>query len=204
MSKFYNDILIKNISMLMMNNSVTQEKIAQALGMSQPNFNHAIHNTNGKRFTIEQIFDISHYFGVSVDWLMGNQEGIAITPRAAADFITKAVTSGAAKLTPITVKEENYCADELTPPGSVNMTHQKYWAVYFPSYENISEFVDSEEEFLERLAVAHAVGNETPYWALNAFLDKYQRFYELWRTGKMDEEDFQTLVAKHLDKIEEQ
>lgn len=204
MSKFNNDILIKNISMLMMNNSVTQEKMAQTLGMSQPNFNHAIHNTGGKRFTIEQIFDISHYFGVSVDWLMGNQEGIAITPRAAADFITKAVTSGAAKLTPITVKEENYCADEFTPPGSVYMTHQKYWAVYFPSYENISESAEGEDDYREKLAVAQAVGNETPYWSLNAFLDKYQRFYELWRTGKMDEEDFQTLVTKHLDKIEEQ
>ena len=204
MSKFNNGILIKNISMLMMNNSVTQEKMAQALGMSQPNFNHAIHNTGGKRFTIEQIFDISHYFGVSVDWLMDNQEGISITPRAAADFITKAVTSGAAKLTPITVKEENYCADEFTPPGSVYMTQVKYWAVYFPTYENISESAKSEEEFLGKLSVAKAVGNETPYWALNAFLDKYQRFYELWRTGSMDEEDFQTLVAKHLDKIEEQ
>ena len=126
--------------MLMMNNSVTQEKMAQALGMSQPNFNHAIHNTGGKRFTIEQIFDISHYFGVSVDWLMGNQEGIAITPRAAADFITKAVTSGAAKLTPVTVKEENYCADEFTPPGTMQMTHVKYWAVYFPTFENIQEY----------------------------------------------------------------
>lgn len=204
MSKFNNDILIRNISMLMMNNSVTQEKMAQVIGMSQPNFNHAIHNTNGKRFTIEQIFDISNYFGVSVDWLMGNQEGIAITPRAAADFITKAVTSGAAKLTRITVKEDNYCADEFTPPGSMEITTVKYWAVYFPTYENIKESAKSEEEFLERLVVAKAVGNETPYWSLNAFLDKYQRFYELWRTGSMDEEDFQTLVTKHLDKIEEQ
>lgn len=204
MSKYNNDILIKNISMLMINNSVTQEKMAQAIGMSQPNFNHAIHNTNGKRFTIEQIFDISHFFGVSVDWLMGNEEGIAITPRAAADFITKAVTSGAAKLTPVTVKEENYCADEFTPPGTMEETAVKYWAVYFPTFENIMESAESEEEYLYKRTVALAEGNQTPYWALNAFLDKYQRFYALWRTGSMDEEDFQTLVTKHLDKIEEQ
>ena len=76
MGRFNNDILISNISALMSNNSVTQEKMAQAIGMSQPNFNHAIHNTGGKRFTIEQIFDIAHYFGVSIDWL--EQAGIVL------------------------------------------------------------------------------------------------------------------------------
>lgn len=73
--------------------------------MSQPNFNHVIHNTGGKRFAIEQIFDIAHYFGVSIDWLMGNQGGSAIAAKSAAEFITRAVLCGAAKLTPYSVEE---------------------------------------------------------------------------------------------------
>ena len=68
--------------------------------MSQPNFNHVIHNTGGKRFAIEQIFDIAHYFGVSIDWLMGNQGGSAIAAKSA-------VLCGAAKLTPYSVEEGN-------------------------------------------------------------------------------------------------
>lgn len=81
--------------------------MAQALGMSQPNFNHVIHNTGGKRFAIEQIFDIAHYFGVSIDWLMGNQGGSTIAAKSAAEFITKAVLCGAAELTPYSVEEGN-------------------------------------------------------------------------------------------------
>lgn len=75
--------------------------------MSQPNFNHVIHNTGGKRFAIEQIFDIAHYFGVSIDWLMGNQGGSAIAAKSAAEFITRAVLCGAAKLTPYSFEEGN-------------------------------------------------------------------------------------------------
>ena len=98
--KFNNDYLISKISALMVNNSMTREKW-------QPNFNHVIHNTGGKRFAIEQIFDIAHYFGVSIDWLMGNQGGSAIAAKSAAEFITRAVLCGAAKLTPYSVEEGN-------------------------------------------------------------------------------------------------
>ena len=52
-------------------------------------------------------FDIAHYFGVSIDWLMGNQGGSAIAAKSAAEFITRAVLCGAAKLTPYSVEEGN-------------------------------------------------------------------------------------------------
>ena len=99
--------------------------MAQSLGMSQPNFNHAIHNTDGKRFAIEQIFDIAHYFGVSID-----RGGSAITAKSAAEFIASAALCGAAKLMPYTVEEDNYCADETYAPGTVRKTTVKYWAAY--------------------------------------------------------------------------
>ncbi len=203
MEKFNNDILISNISALMSNNSVTQEKMAQAIGMSQPNFNHAIHNTGGKRFTIEQIFDIAHYFDVSIDWLMGNQDGTAITPKSAAEFITKAVSSGVAKLTPLTVEEDNYCADETHRPGEVHKTAVQYWALFFPSYWNPGEGVSDEEQYSNKLADAQVGGNQTAFWPLNAYLNKFVQFHDLLKSRSMDEEDFQTLIAKHLGRIEE-
>ena len=203
MSYFNNNILISNISMLMSNNSVTQEKMARELGMSQPNFNHAIHNTGGKRFTVEQIYDIAHYFGVSIDWLLGNQDDSSISPKSAAAFITKAVASGAAKLTPFTVEEDNYCADETHGPGSVHKTIVKYWAIYFPSFQNPLEDVADETDLSDRLAAVEAVGNQTPFWSLNAYLDKFVGFNQMLKNRNMDEEDFQTLVTKHLERIEE-
>ena len=124
--------------------------------MSQPNFNHVIHNTGGKRFAIEQIFDIAHYFGVSIDWLMDNQDGNAVTAKSAAEFITRAVLCGAAKLTPYTVEEDNYCADETYAPGTVRKTTVKYWAAYFPSFWNPYEDVVGEEETREKVTEAEA------------------------------------------------
>lgn len=105
--KFNNDYLISKISALMVNNSMTREKGHRRSVCRSPNFNHVIHNTGGKRFAIEQIFDIAHYFGVSIDWLMGNQGGSAIAAKSAAEFITRAVLCGAAKLTPYSVEEGN-------------------------------------------------------------------------------------------------
>ena len=100
--KFNNDYLISKISALMVNNSMTREK-----GHRRSPLKQIIYNTGGKRFAIEQIFDIAHYFGVSIDWLMGNQGGSAIAAKSAAEFITRAVLCGAAKLTPYSVEEGN-------------------------------------------------------------------------------------------------
>lgn len=144
LKKLNTDILISNISALTANNSMTQEKMAQALGMSQPNFNHAICNTGVKRFTIEHIFDIAHYFGVFIDWLMGNQGGSAITAKSAAEFITRAVLCEAAKLRPYSVEEDNYCADKTHHPEKVHKATVKYWAAYFPSFWNPLEDMVSD------------------------------------------------------------
>ena len=175
------------------------------LGMSQPNFNHALHNTGGKRFTIEQIYDITRNFDVSIDWLMGNQNNnsISISPRSAARFIINALSSGAAKLTSLAVSETVYSAEEDHAPREVYRTPVKYWAVYFPSYRNPEENAVDEEDLREKLLKAKVSGNQTPFLALNNFLEKYLNFCDMLQSGHLDEEDFQTLVKKHLEKIQE-
>ncbi|MCQ2414062.1 MAG: helix-turn-helix domain-containing protein [Clostridia bacterium] len=203
MQGFDNDVLLRNISMLIASNNVTQEVLAGKLGMSQPNFNRAIHNTDGKRFTIEQIFDLAHYFGVSIDWLMGNQDEDAITPKSAAKFITSAISSGVAKFTPVTVEETVYRVDEYTYPAEKKEITNQYLAVYFPTYSDLDDGIQPDEDYQVRQDELMAYGNQTPFWALNAYLNKFEGFYKLLKSRSMDEEDFQTLVAKHLEKIEE-
>lgn len=97
--------------------------------------------------------------------------GSAVTAKSAAEFITRAVLCGAAKLTPYTVEEDNYCADETYAPGTVRKTTVKYWAEYFPSFWNPYEDVVGEEETREKVTEAEAGGNQTLFWPFNAYLE---------------------------------
>ncbi len=50
---------------------------------------------------------------------------------------------------------------------------------------------------------AEVGGNQTPFWSLNAYLDKFVEIHQLLKSQSMDEENFQMLIAKHLGRIEE-
>lgn len=104
---------------------------------------------------------------------------------------------------PYTVEEDNYCADETYAPGTVRKTTVKYWAAYFPSFWNPYEDVFGEEETREKVTEAEAGGNQTPFWSLNAYFDKFVGIYQLLKSQSTDEEDFHTLIKKHLGRIEE-
>ena len=129
--------------------------------------------------------------------------GGAITAKSAAEFIARAVLCEAAKLTPYSVEEDNYCADEMDHPGEVHKTTVKYWTAYFPSFWNPHEDVVGDEETRDKVIAAEVSGNQTPFWFLNAYLDKFVGIHQLLKSQSMDEENFQTLIAKHLDRIEE-
>lgn len=77
--------------------------------------------------------------------------------------------------------------------------------MYFPTYRDPLEDSadDDPADIMYKMNTARREGNQTPFWALNAYLDKFAGFYELLKSKSMDEEDFQTLVTKHLEKIEE-
>ena len=60
-----------------------------------------------------------------------------------------------------------------------------------------------DEETRDKVIAAEVRGNQTPFWSLNAYLDKFVGVHQLLKSQSMDEEDFQTLIAKHLDRIEE-
>ena len=60
MSNFDRDILISNINTLMSNNGVTQKKLGEILGMSQPNVNHALNPNEKKCFTLIKCQDLMY------------------------------------------------------------------------------------------------------------------------------------------------
>ena len=60
-----------------------------------------------------------------------------------------------------------------------------------------------DEETRDKVIAAEVRGNQTPFWSLNAYLDKFVGVHQLLKSQSMNEEDSQTLIAKHLDRIEE-
>ena len=84
MQKFDILILKRNINDLLRDKGTTQQQLADALGMSQSNVSKALSEKDKKCFTVEQIFGIADFFGVSIDWLLGFEtaQKMATGPRA--------------------------------------------------------------------------------------------------------------------------
>ena len=84
MSNYDNDILIQNVRKLMEDNNITQQQLADILGMSQSNVSKALSESDKKCFTLDQVVGIAKHFRVSIDMLVGNYraQNRDISPRA--------------------------------------------------------------------------------------------------------------------------
>ena len=105
--KFNNDYLISKISALMVNNSMTREKgHRRSVCRSQTStMSFTIRAVKGSPLSRSLILPITSAFPLTGSW--ANQGGSAIAAKSAAEFITRAVLCGAAKLTPYSVEEGN-------------------------------------------------------------------------------------------------
>ena len=89
MSNFNIDIQKQNIRILMENNRITQQQLADAIDMSQSNISKALSLKDKKCFTVEQIYRIAEYFNVSIDYLLGykNEKYGSISQRDVGKFL---------------------------------------------------------------------------------------------------------------------
>ena len=60
-----------------------------------------------------------------------------------------------------------------------------------------------DEEPRDKVIAGEGLGNQPPFWPLNANLDKFEGVHQLLKSQSMDEEDFQPLIQNLLDRIEE-
>ena len=72
MSKFNRDILNQNIEIQLKKKNINKSKLAEILGMSQPNVSKALNPNKKKCFTLEQVINIADYFNVTIDSLVGS------------------------------------------------------------------------------------------------------------------------------------
>lgn len=213
MSFYDSDILIQNIRTLMENNGITQEGLADILGMSQPNVSKALSLKDKKSFTLDQVAGIAKHFGVSIDQLMGNRaDAVPKTgPRGIAAFLAGIIESHDAKYTTVEIEEEVYEPREVYNVfngPSYDTVHEmrkiKHLAIYFPDYWEVPKPVNSQDDdAIAAVSEAQQIGNESSMMPVNDFIRKFVQIYEIYEKRGIDKDAYRVVVDNYLSKLRE-
>lgn len=206
MSNYDTDILIQNIKSLMKDKGVTQEKLAEILGMSQSNVSKALSERDKKSFTLDQVVGIAKHFDVSIDMLVGNHRtaAIATSPRVIATFLSEIIANHDADIF-IYEKEEDvfepyYDAYTNSPSCTHKTKTVKYPAIYLPGYWQVPDRAINEDTDAA-ISEAVQVGNDTRMQPVNMFLLHFQEIFSIFEKGDLSENTYKSVVADMLSRL---
>lgn len=206
MSEMNYDILIGNIRSLLRNRNMTQQQFAEILGMSQANVSKALNPNDKRHFTLEQIYAISQYFGISIDELVGNTTSAELTtkPKSVLTFLVTLLCKGTIRT--ISINEEEtvykpYLNDHLNMDCEFIDKTVLYHAFYLPDYWRISDFTFDEYAGQELHFDYCESGNESDYISVNAALNELLPIIEIYRQGKISENTFKDIFEGYLDRL---
>lgn len=226
---FYNsETLIRNITKLMQNNHMTQEDLANILGMSQSNVSKALSYKDKKAFTLDQVVGIAKHFNTSVDELLGLEQKAhpqsKLTLRAIGESLARMLEQHKAVITEIEKEEYIYYPDPNFDPiiiendipiddeGAIYEENKivKYPAIYFPQYTKTMYFRElreleiknprNSEQYMPTEA-AQAYGNENNSASLNEFLRKIEKILQLYDDNGFDEDAYNAVLQNYLSRI---
>ena len=163
--------------------------------MSQPNVSKALNVNEKKCFTLEQVVNIADYFNVTIDSLIGSPKVDTIvsadSPRDIAAFLAKCLENEKGKLGIYEVEEtvfvEDY--DPRQPYSPYKQTTQtvSYPILYFSDYWQISDFAETEEDYMELSQEAFQCGNKTSNVPINNFLNHFIQIHGLYKKRQLTE-----------------
>ena len=205
MSELNFDLLEKNIRILIQNQHITQQKLAEITGMTQANVSKALNPHENKHFTLEHIYRISQYFGISIDKLVGNTapEQAEVNPRTAFEFIIKFMCAKKIRTAEMVVKETIYEHEEGKEEYTPKETEITYPVFYFPDYEQLSDYFlsPSDEPAFDLHMQFCSTGNQTSYFRLNEVLKKIIPLTQMYLKDDIPEEAFQMIVDGYLNAL---
>lgn len=151
-------------------------------------------------FSLEQLICIAEHFHVTLDWLLSSttdtKSNLTITDICNA--VPYLVKSG--DILFHLVKYEERCLYHVTDmlDGAEHICEDKrenqYWALFFPNW--------AKPKTEEDIDYFNVVGNrKDKSIAVNKFLHKFQKIYKLYQDSIIDEDDYQHLLRKHLDEL---
>lgn len=208
MSELNFDLLQENIRELLKKHDLTQSELAEIAGMSQGNLSKALNPDEKKQFTLEQLYRIAQYFGVSIDELVGNTVPAEITagPRSVLSFLTKLLCE--AKIRVTNISEEELVYDPFTNEHGgldcrrVNKTVE-YPAFYLPDYYRVSDFAFCEPDYDELDMEYCWGGNDSRFMQVNEILKNLIPMIKLYREKQIPEEAFQMILNGYLEQLPE-
>lgn len=211
MAKFDENILNRNIRMLMKNNHVTQEQLASAIGMGQSNLSKALSDKEKGRLTLEQAVNIADFFHISLDSLLTKQEGSNVptestkmTARQIAMLLFSLFTNENASVKVVKVTETIFSPywnqEENEPDCTEKTTTNPYLAFYLPNYYQIDKNL-SEEDYFEEISIARHCGNDTRMIPVNAFLQEAIHNFNLYSEKKIKKETYEKTIEDLLSRV---
>lgn len=208
MSELNFDLLQENIRELLKKHDLTQRELAEIAGMSQGNLSKALNPDEKKQFTLEQLYRIAQYFGVSIDELVGNTVPAEITtgPRSVLSFLAKLLCE--AKIRVTNISEEELLYDRFTNEHGgldcrrVNKTVE-YPAFYLPDYYRVSDFAFCEPDYDELDMEYCWCGNASRFMQVNEILKNLIPMIKLYREKQIPEEAFQMILNGYLEQLPE-
>ena len=208
MQEFDVNILKRNVNDLLRNNHVTQQQLADAIGSIQSNVSKALSLKDKKCFTVEQIFAIADYFGVSIDWLVGYETARkkTVSQKAIAAFVAELLENGTMKSAAVTIEEEVYTS-VINSHGFPDSESEKkkvvYNSLFFPDYWYPSDRAHDEVSMDEFALEMFQDGNETKNFPLNEFLGKYLSILALYKKGQLSEEPYRIVLKDYLAQLDD-
>lgn len=212
MQNYDQDILIENINRLLTNKSMTQSKLGEILGMSQPNISKALNKNDKKSFTLDQIIGIAKYFHTTVDALIGGSptSKIRITQRSTAAFLAELIAQHDAKFVTIKKTEETYTPywDPEEPYFECKYEEKEisYPAIYLPSYWDVPKSAPTtadEETVMALQSEAEQCGNDTPMLQVNNFLIHFKEIFEIYDSGGLTPETYEAVLDDMLNRLKD-
>lgn len=199
------DLLLKNIHVLKEKEGISQTALAEAIGMSEPNFNKAYKNTDGKRFNLEQVVALANHFNTSVDSLLGDNATHEISNREICAFIIKLYESRLIKFNKLTIKENGYIPiDAPIGPGEYPCSFEEvtnsYNAIYFQRFLNpdLSDLDEYDQWAIDNDFMLNGNDSEDSK-IINAFLEKFERLYDMHYAKQLSDDEYRLLINNALD-----
>lgn len=211
MSRFNRDILIQNIEIQLKKNNINKTKLADILGMSQPNVSKALNPNEKKCFTLEQVIAIADYFKVTIDSLVGSPKADTIvsanSSRDVAAFLAQCIENEKATVTNYTVEQtvfvEDYDPRELYSNYKQTTQNVSYPVLYFSDYWSPSQYAETDEEYSELMQEAFQCGNQTGNVPINNFLRHFLQIHALYKKKELTPETYRTVVQDLLSHVPE-
>lgn len=197
------ELLKTNIRQLMEEKKVTQAKLAEITEMSQPNVSKALNPKDKKCFTLEQLYTIARYFGVSLDELVGYKmvDQQLTAPRAVFALLVDLLCADKARVKKWVHEKEEVIIGRIENLGDGHdhlYLPVEYPAIYFPSHYEIDGRDYDDEEVQDEFSLYCEEGNETPFCEMNHIINKILPMIELYKAGEIPKDAFTSIVEGYL------